>query len=571
MKEVFMKEMLNKVKSLFIGKQEFSQSSFSFGFDKNILKTTLVSITFGILLALAVYPVLVVNYNQALWGLPYETWTYVYMLFVPSLMALLVAFYIDDTAFVLKIEFILYALITIGTLVWFTYTFVLLGDEREHVASTFYIYRGLRPYLDFFEHHHPLLWYSFLPLMWLFHNSEYIWYVARSYTLVLIFINMIIVYKITRLIALNQMFSWMAVLFSICSHVVFVAQITFRPDTLMSLMLFCGIYYLLKYLKEKSSYFLYLAFVFFFLSFFALQKALLFLFFIAILVLYLVYKKDISFKMLLKSLVAPTVMLLMYLAYLYQIGTLKDYWELNWLLNIKVHYSFVYRVFGTIWFWAANALAVFFLFTKRPLFIRYLSYLCICFSMVLSFLAAFSQYWIPVYPLFAIISAYAVCHLRDKIGIVVFAAIIVSTVLNNVMYLKESKYSPPLSIFVHFSEMVLNNSSPEDLIAGNPTILGGLRLDAKGYYWFGRGYIAVIDNHYFNRHPLQEINEIVREKKPKIIAIEQEAGCTQDDLTFGLCNQEFKWDIDYLQKHYTILGPFLIRQDDGIIHADGKK
>lgn len=566
-----MKEVLNSLKSLFVSEKEFLQSSFSFGFNRNIPKTTLVSIVFGLLLALVIYPILAVDYNQAFFGVPYEAWIYIYMFLVPSLMALLVACYIDDTAFVLKVEYILYALTTIGMLVFFTYRFVLLGDEREHVTSTFYIYRGLRPYLDFFEHHHPLLWYSFLPLMWLFHNSEYIWYVARSYTLALIFINMMVVYKIARLIALNRLFSWLAMLLSICSHVVFVAQITFRPDALMSLMLFCGIYYLLKYLKENRNSSIYTAFIFFFLSFGASQKALVFLFFVALLVLYLVFKKEISFVVLLRALIAPVVLFLVYLTYLYQTGALKDYWELNWLLNLKKQHTSFYFIAQTMWFWGANILAIFLLFTKQPLFIRYLSFLCLCFSITLYFIGILVQYWIPLYSLFAIISSYAICRLKDKFATIIFAGVIVSTIFNNVGYIEEGKHTPFLSEFVYLSRIVLENSSPDDLVAGSPVILGGLRLDVKGYYWFGRGYMAVIDNHYFNRHPLQDINEVVKEKKPKIIAITQETGCTREDFTKGPCDQEFVWDIEYLQKHYTSFGPLLIRQDDGAVSGDGEK
>lgn len=556
-----MKEVLDKIKTLFFSEKEFSQSSFSFGFNKDVLKTTLVSIAFGLLLALVIYPVLAVNPNQVFWGLPYETWTYIYMFFVPSLMALLVAFYIDDTAFALKIECILYALITIGILVWFAYSFVLMGDEREHLTASFYIYSGQRPYIDFFEHHHPLLWYLFLPIIWLFHNTGAIWYIMRSYTLLLVCINAIVVYKITRLIAQNSKFSWFAVLFSICSHIVFVAQIIFRPDTLMSLLLLCGIYYMLKSLKEKRDVFMYIAFIFFFFSFMALQKALIFLFFIALLLLYLVYRKELSMIQILKSLILPIVLFCGYLLYLYKTGALKDYWELNWLLNIKARYLFVYMMTDTIWFWGANILAVFFLFTKQPLFIKYLSFLCICFSVALSFLATFVQYWIPLYSLFAIISSYAVCRLKDKIGVVVFAVIITSTIFNNREYFADEKKYLFLYEFVDLSNLVLKESSTNDLIIGNLPVLGGLRPDATGYYWFGRDYMAVIDNHYFNRHPLPDLNEILKDKNPKIVSDSQIPGCTNPDFTnTRYCNQIFEWDFDYLWKNYVKSGPLFIRR-----------
>jgi hypothetical protein len=38
-------------------------------------------------------------------------------------------------------------------------------DEIEHVHAGWLVGQGLRPYADFFEHHHPLLWYASVPVL----------------------------------------------------------------------------------------------------------------------------------------------------------------------------------------------------------------------------------------------------------------------------------------------------------------------------------------------------------------------------------------------------------------------
>ena len=38
-------------------------------------------------------------------------------------------------------------------------------DEIEHVHAGWLVGQGLRPYTDFFEHHHPLLWYASVPVL----------------------------------------------------------------------------------------------------------------------------------------------------------------------------------------------------------------------------------------------------------------------------------------------------------------------------------------------------------------------------------------------------------------------
>jgi hypothetical protein len=39
------------------------------------------------------------------------------------------------------------------------------GDEIEHVHSTWHVLNGRLPYVDFFEHHHSLLWYCLAPVL----------------------------------------------------------------------------------------------------------------------------------------------------------------------------------------------------------------------------------------------------------------------------------------------------------------------------------------------------------------------------------------------------------------------
>ena len=42
------------------------------------------------------------------------------------------------------------------------------GDNVEHLHSSFLVASGLVPYKDFFQHHNPLMWYLFAPVMKLF-------------------------------------------------------------------------------------------------------------------------------------------------------------------------------------------------------------------------------------------------------------------------------------------------------------------------------------------------------------------------------------------------------------------
>ena len=45
------------------------------------------------------------------------------------------------------------------------------GDPREHIYATYMVSQGYVPYVDFFEHHHFLLWYLAQPLVFIFNRN----------------------------------------------------------------------------------------------------------------------------------------------------------------------------------------------------------------------------------------------------------------------------------------------------------------------------------------------------------------------------------------------------------------
>ena len=61
------------------------------------------------------------------------------------------------------------------------------SDEKEHLYASFLIAQGDVPYRDFFEHHHPLLWYLFSPVVMFLSNSENILYAMRFFSYVVFY------------------------------------------------------------------------------------------------------------------------------------------------------------------------------------------------------------------------------------------------------------------------------------------------------------------------------------------------------------------------------------------------
>ena len=50
------------------------------------------------------------------------------------------------------------------------YSSIIVSDDVEHLRAAYFVSLGEVPYRDFFEHHHPLLWYVFAPIVKHFSN-----------------------------------------------------------------------------------------------------------------------------------------------------------------------------------------------------------------------------------------------------------------------------------------------------------------------------------------------------------------------------------------------------------------
>lgn len=462
-------------------------------------------------------------------------------------------------------EIIVLSILVFSALCYFTFTNFLNGDEREHVTASFYIYSGQIPYRDFFEHHHPLLWYTFLPFMFIFNNSENVWYAARLYTLILFFINSYFLFKICLQLLSDRLYAWLSVLLSLMPHCVFLSQTEFRPDTLMMTTFLIGTYYLFSNLKNKGNN-LILSFFFYTLSFFSLQKVCFQLIPIACLIIFWLYKKTISLKDFFKALILPAAMIELYVLYLWHEHSLKDYFELNWLLNLKITTHIQYPVHQTAYYIIANIIAIITLFNKSHSQIKAISFCCLFTSFILQFIfiGAFRHYWLPVYPYFAIITAYFIFSLKPFFRTLTLFAIIVSATLNYHTYYKLNQNFSPLKTFVYLSKQVLKYSSPDDLIIGGSATIGGLRKDAVGYYWFARDHVALLDYHYFKRHEFPNRDKIIRARRPKLFSTENWRTCITENyhLTFNCkLNQTTPEDQKYIDENYNNHGFIYIRKD----------
>lgn len=152
-----------------------------------------------------------------------------------------------------RLEIVFLAVLVLCFLFYFAFTNVLGADEREHIYATFLVLKGYIPYRDFFEHHHPLLWYLFSPILALFLNDANVWYAARIFVLFILAIDCFFIGKICFLIRRDIEFALLSILFFLLPEVVVLEGVSFRPDGLMMCFVFPGFIFCFPFLKLEKN------------------------------------------------------------------------------------------------------------------------------------------------------------------------------------------------------------------------------------------------------------------------------------------------------------------------------
>lgn len=432
-----------------------------------------------------------------------------------------------NKGFLSKIVLVLFAIVVVALYCINSFTYHLNVDEREHVYSSYMIYNGYLPYKDFFEHHHPLLWYTFAPFLKWFKNSPEIWYIIRVYAVVINIGILYYIYKIGEFVGINKREAIVASLLYLTFYAVWVGGKEFRPDSLGLLFFTAGIYYFFVYVQKTDFRKLIISYVLFFLSFMTMQKMSLSLFVMGLIILFLPRTKK-NIKLEIWWLVVPLYGALGYVGYLYYNDALRDYFELNWILNLEL--SIVGRLYNRLLFIAPIlvSLVCLCLFRTGNYYCRAIIILFEVQVIIVLWYAPFIHYLLPMYPFMVVLLVYCIKKLFASNTIFVLYGLMFALILRG-GYLINSYDSSTLSSYVKMSRIELNVTNENDEIIPGDIWSGGLRKSALGYYWFGWS-IALLDYKLFKRHEFPDLNKIIKEKKPKLIANNDAVmmGCLND-------------------------------------------
>lgn len=406
------------------------------------------------------------------------------------------------------------------------YAFVFSGfqivDEFEHLHASWLVSIGQVPYKDFFEHHHPLLWYISAPLVSFFYNNAIIFYVMRGFSLLISLLSIWYIYRIVLFFG-DRKCAWFAIALSLGNIITLYNAYQFRPDAYMNLFFIMGVYYLFYHLRTTYLKYLIYSFLSFTLSFLFLQKISLLLVVIEFVLLWLIAKKKITFKNAFLASIPTIGVMLAFMFYLYSKEALIEYFELNFKFNQAMVYYFERGAFWyqQIWLsvYAIALLTALYFFKKGNLYFKIfaLIYICEFLMRALHFAPHPNYYTLLTYFSAVILSLYADVFMpkRKFISALIITALFIN--LGN-LFNRIDASAEKYNSYKHYqmTDYIHKNSKSNDyLMNGYDKNFNIYRKDVS-YYWFGLDMLLPVMKQEYGIDNI-DINELVLEYRPKFV------------------------------------------------------
>ncbi|MBP3687846.1 MAG: glycosyltransferase family 39 protein [Alphaproteobacteria bacterium] len=396
------------------------------------------------------------------------------------------------------------------------------GDDVEHIHSAWLVFQGKIPYVDFFQHHNPLLWYLFAPLVGGMAYDLAVFDVVRIISTLVMFLTLFMAALIIKRFVSGSWYAGLLTVASVFPSYVILSGQDFRPDNYMVCSFMFGLYWFFAYLEDKKTKRLVLSFLAMFISFLFMQKSIFFLAVFGATVVYLLYTKEIVLQDFLKALILPLIGAVLFVAWLVYHDMLSHYWLSNFIFNLYIpdvygnlvektkpefyvlsaisFIGFVYLLLRgnttarilCLW-WLAEALQRFFYFSLDRHYYYFL-------GVLNAMLAGAGVY--------AIIRRY-------NWSALIFLALAFGQMFIFKNYCQNNKLDPNYHRYVT-PKYVLENTNRCDVVINGYGLTYGMFTKDTTYYWNLYGQLDVIGNK-IGLAPLPNLDKVIEEELPKII------------------------------------------------------
>ncbi|MBR2274327.1 MAG: hypothetical protein IJ864_05845 [Alphaproteobacteria bacterium] len=412
-----------------------------------------------------------------------------------------------------KITISLFCCCLIGIFLTFVLSSTISVDSMEHLRASYLVSIGEVPYRDFFEHHHPLLWYLWAPFMKILpHHAILVYYSAKAVALSCFGLILWIIYQILKkfLDGAVLFFPFLLVLFSFFP--IWYGSSMFKPDVFAQLCYFLGLYLFFAYITHRKAYLLIWSCIAFCFSFMFLQTFIFNIVPISLVALVFFYKDKAFWWHIGLALMICGVILAICCYILYHSGALLPYMQQNWLLNSHLSLLLCER-HSVLWYWILPFLAAgsvfFWLYKQENIYWKIIGFLFICELLrQCCFLAAFPHYLIVLFIYTSLLIAYLLVRLKDRLW-QIYAYIFLFGSLCFNYFVLYATYNPSfLTIYAKI------NQSSGNLVTGAPYNIYAPRGD---FYTCCALDMAMLDNYLFNRYPDVDFREIIVKEKVKYL------------------------------------------------------
>lgn len=395
------------------------------------------------------------------------------------------------------------------------------GDNIEHIHSSFLIAQGQIPYRDFFQHHNPLMWYLFAPIVNLFAYNATVTEVVCLISLLVFLKSLVYVYKIgSEFLCDNRWALVMAAAIAVPGYKLY--AVDFRPDNYMVFALMGGIYYYFSYLKEHKTKLLVIAFVWFFVSFMFAQKAVFPLFVLGCSGLYFWFVKEIKTSDMIKALILPIIGVILFGAYLCYYDMLELYYASNFTFNLNLVNGFEMHKIVELPFFMAVLIGIGFAGAIAACFYKNKYWILVALLFVTEFLQRkfyFSPYsyyyWLLVY-LAALCGAPLGARISFKNTVWLWGVVIGLYFISYQSFIFYREVIKVQAERKYLPDYITRSISPCDYVFNGDGMMYNLFGKDPAYYWQLIGQLDVIGEQT-GIAPKPNINELILRLKPKFV------------------------------------------------------
>ena len=399
------------------------------------------------------------------------------------------------------------------------------GDQIEHLHAAYLVSIGQVPYSDFFEHHHPLLWYLLAPILHFFYPSLKVIFFSRFLALGLLAGCLWLLFAITDKFLFDRKTALLSVLCLLCFPKVLTDSMNLRPDTFMILTVLGGLYCFFAYMQNGRLRNLISSYLLWVISFLLLQKAVIIGVGFGAANLCLLYQKKIPWRDFLTAAGVAFLPLAGFAAWLTYHHIWGEYWWYNWTLNhLMTEY---YAGFTEIYPWIQcllwlEAVAAFYIYknmSDRLTVAQKVWLYCTFSSFIFTvWFMPHPHYLLPVVFLLAPFIGYFVAHIVKYPS--KYIILVLCFVGNFISMWPDYMDKRDFKIYMRTMQYFAEHLPPNTAFIGQTHEIFNIYYPNAHYYWFGFREVAMFDV-LFNP-ALKDFNmiQLIEQKKPQYLAYE---------------------------------------------------